>query len=39
MFDYDQVEHAIEEGYLETWNKLNDIKMMLESLGEDSKKV
>lgn len=32
FFDYDQVEHAIEEGYLAARNKINDIRMMLESL-------
>jgi NTE family protein len=30
MLDYDQVEHAIEEGYIATRNKVNDIKMLLE---------
>nr|MDA3791632.1 hypothetical protein [Desulfobacula sp.] len=30
MLDYDQVEHAIEEGYIATQNKVNDIKMLLE---------
>ncbi len=29
FFDYDQVEHAIEEGYIATRNKVNDIKMLL----------
>ncbi|MBF0469227.1 MAG: patatin-like phospholipase family protein, partial [Desulfamplus sp.] len=39
MFDYDQVEHAIEEGYIAARNKVNDIKMMLGSLeaGADTK--
>jgi len=31
MLDYDQVEHAIEEGYIATRNKVNDIKMLLEA--------
>lgn len=30
MLDYDQVEHAIEEGYIATRNKVNDIRMLLE---------
>jgi len=29
--DYDQVEHAIEEGYIATRNKANDIRMLLET--------
>jgi len=29
MLDYDQVEHAIEEGYIATRNKVNDIRMLL----------
>lgn len=29
--DYDQVEHAIEEGYIATRNKVNDIRMLLET--------
>jgi NTE family protein len=39
MLDYDQVAHAIEEGYIAARNKVNDIKMMLESLeaAEDTK--
>ncbi|MBT3807382.1 MAG: patatin [Deltaproteobacteria bacterium] len=31
MLDYDQVEHAIEEGYIATRNKVNDIRMLLET--------
>jgi len=31
MLDYDQVEHAIEEGYIATQNKISDIKMLLET--------
>jgi len=31
MLDYDQVEHAIEEGYISTQNKINDIKALLET--------
>ncbi|MCG8619287.1 MAG: patatin-like phospholipase family protein [Desulfobacterales bacterium] len=30
MFDYDQVEHAVEEGYVATRNQVNDIKLLLE---------
>lgn len=30
MLDYDQVEHAIKEGYISTQNKINDIKALLE---------
>ncbi len=29
MLDYDQVEHAIEEGYIATQSKIDDIKMLL----------
>ncbi|WP_300460530.1 patatin-like phospholipase family protein [Desulfobacula sp.] len=29
MLDYDQVEHAIEEGYIATRSKINDIKMLM----------
>lgn len=29
LLDYDQVEHAIEEGYIATRNKINDIKMLI----------
>jgi NTE family protein len=29
MLDYDQVEHAIEEGYIATRNKVNDIRMLM----------
>ena len=36
MFDYDQVEHAIEEGYIAARNKVNDIKMMLESMETEA---
>jgi len=31
MLDYDQVAHAIEEGYIATQNKINDIKMLIET--------
>lgn len=31
MLDYDQVEHAIEEGYIATRNKVNDIRILLET--------
>lgn len=31
MLDYDQVEHAIEEGYIAARNKINDIRMLLET--------
>lgn len=31
MLDYDQVEHSIEEGYVATRNKINDIRMLLSS--------
>ncbi len=34
MFDYDQVEHTIEEGYIATRNKLDDIMMLLKPQGE-----
>jgi NTE family protein len=34
MLDYDQVEHAIEEGYLATQNKLEDILTLLETQAE-----
>lgn len=30
MFDYDQVEHAIEEGYIAAQKKIDDIKLLLE---------
>jgi len=30
MLDYDQVEHSIEEGYIATRNKINDIRMLME---------
>lgn len=33
MLDYDQVEHAIEEGYIATRNKINDIRMLIEIQG------
>ncbi len=33
MLDYDQVEHAIEEGYIATRNKISDIKMLMETNG------
>lgn len=33
MLDYDQVEHSIEEGYIATRNKINDIRMLLETRG------
>ena len=31
LFDYDQVEHAVEEGYVATRNQVNDIKLLLET--------
>jgi NTE family protein len=31
MLDYDQVGHSIEEGYIATQNKINDIQMLLET--------
>lgn len=31
LLEYDQVEHAIEEGYIATQNKINDIRMLLDS--------
>jgi NTE family protein len=31
LLGYDQVEHAIEEGYIATQNKVNDIRMMLDA--------
>lgn len=31
MLDYDQVEHAIEEGYIATRKKINDIRVLLEN--------
>jgi NTE family protein len=31
MLDYDQVAHSIEEGYIATRNKINDIRMLLET--------
>ncbi len=37
MLDYDQVEHAIEEGYIATRNKVNDIKMLIEIKEIDAK--
>jgi len=30
MLDYDQVEHSIEEGYIATRNKINDIRLLME---------
>ena len=35
MLDYDQVEHAIEEGYIAARNKINDIRMLLETKGTE----
>ncbi len=35
MLDYDQVSHSIEEGYIATRNKVNDIKMLLDDLQPD----
>ena len=32
MLDFDQVEHTIEEGYIRAKEKIEDIKIMLESL-------
>ena len=34
MLDYDQVEHTIEEGYIATRNKLDDIRLLLEPQEE-----
>lgn len=31
MLDYDQVEHAIQEGYIATQNKIEDIRMLMET--------
>lgn len=31
LLGYDQVEHAIEEGYIATQNKVNDIRMLLDA--------
>ncbi len=31
MLDYDQVYHAIEEGYIATRNKVNDIRMLMKN--------
>lgn len=36
MLDYDQVEHAIEEGYIAAGNKINDIKMLLDTRKTDN---
>ncbi len=36
MLDYDQVEHAIEEGYIAARNKISDIKMLLDTRGTES---
>ena len=37
MLDYDQVEHAIEEGYIATQNKITDIRMRLETQETQAK--
>lgn len=39
MLDYDQVEHSIEEGYIATQNKINDIRMLLEKQETDSSEM
>jgi NTE family protein len=39
MLDYDQVEHAIEEGYVATRNMVNDIRMMMETLGPEDVEI
>jgi len=39
MLDYDQVEHAIEEGYIATCNKINDIRMLLETPEPEGKET
>jgi NTE family protein len=39
MLDYDQVEHAIEEGYIATRNKVNDIRMLMETQGTEEMKT
>jgi NTE family protein len=31
LLEYDQVEHAIEEGYIATQNKVNDIRMLIDA--------
>jgi NTE family protein len=35
MLDYDQVEYAIEEGYIAARNKVNDIRMLLETRARE----
>lgn len=34
MLDYDQVAHSIEEGYIATRNKINDIKLLVEKMED-----
>ncbi|WDP90181.1 MAG: patatin-like phospholipase family protein [Desulfobacter sp.] len=36
MLDYDQVGHSIEEGYIATRNKVNDIKMLIDDMAGGS---
>ena len=31
LLEYDQVEHAIEEGYIATQNKVNDIRILIDA--------
>jgi len=37
MLDYDQVARAIEEGYIATQHKLNDIMLLLDQQGKIKK--
>ncbi|MCP4720956.1 MAG: patatin [Desulfobacteraceae bacterium] len=37
MLDFDQVEHAIEEGYIATRNKINDILILMETREKENK--
>lgn len=39
LLDYDQVEHSIEEGYIATQNKINDIRMLMEKQGTDGSEI
>ncbi len=39
LLDYDQVEHSIEEGYIATQNKVNDIRMLMEKQGTDGSEM
>ncbi len=36
MLDFDQVEHAIEEGYIATRNKINDILILMETKEKEN---